>query len=174
MSIKRQLNQVGLFFLHFPSKAVCVPLSWRKVCNHGNFWCWKFCRFLSPSSSDMTMSTMIISIYCYLEETMIVYWKNDNNRRNQCQLGDTNKQSLIWMNYVPWSLISLLKFSYQSFTLKYIEIGLLLCHYSKVKVWDFLHLNFLLWFCRPVTDQWAFRENYVLKLANQSTYDINR
>ena len=70
--------------------------------------------------------------------------------------------------------MSVLKFSYQSLTLKYIEIELLLCHYSKVKVWDFPHLNFLLWFCRPVTGQWALRENYVLKLANQSTYDINR
>ena len=50
------------------------------------------CWFLSPSSSDVAMSTMIISIYCQLDETAILYWKNDNNPKKLCQLEDINNQ----------------------------------------------------------------------------------
>ena len=52
--------------------------------------------------------------------------KNDSNPRKQCQLEDINNQSSIRMNCSPRSLASVLEFRYQSLTLKYIEIGLLL------------------------------------------------
>ena len=113
------------FLLHFPSEDVCIPLSWRKVPNHGNFWRWMYCWFLSLSSSDVVMSTMIISIYCLLDETTILYWKNNNSPRKQCQLEDINNQSSIRMSYSPRSLASVLELRFQSLTLKYIEIGLL-------------------------------------------------
>ena len=68
---------------------VWMLLSWRNVRSQGNFCPWKYLRLLSPSSSDLPISTMISQSFCSFNAASIIshaHWakmlrrKSDNSK----------------------------------------------------------------------------------------------
>ena len=83
-------STTSAFLLHFPFEDVCILLSWRKVRNHGNFGRGKYCRFLSPSSSDVVNVHDDYFNLLLTRRNCDFILKKDNNPRKQCQLEDIN------------------------------------------------------------------------------------